>query len=88
MRLFYLYHGSLAISGAAVGVDGLLSASADGASVPVALMVLGGGGLVVASTYNVFTSEPADFEIPAKNVFAVALGALLILLGVALQVLA
>ncbi|WP_128478451.1 hypothetical protein [Halorussus pelagicus] len=88
MQLFYLYHGSLAISGAAIGVDGLLSASADGASVPVALMVLGGGGLVVVSTYKAFTSEPADFELPARNVFAVALGALLILLGVAIQILA
>lgn len=86
MHRLYIYHGSLSIIGAVFGVNALLSVAARGSSLPVILMALGGSGMVITSIYEVLTTEPADFTIKAYAIFAVVLGALLALLGVALQI--
>jgi hypothetical protein len=84
----YLYHGSYVVFGLAVGLDGLQSAASGGVGLPVALMVLAGGGLVVTSAYKLLTTDPEEFAVPTWAVFAVALGAVVAFLGTVLELLA
>ncbi|NEU56821.1 hypothetical protein [Halorussus sp. MSC15.2] len=88
MHRFHLYHGSMAIIGAAIGSKALLSAAADGVDAPIVLMALGGGGLAVASMYTVFARDPEESAIPAYAVLGAILGAVFSVLGVVVEALA
>lgn len=83
---FHLYHGSYVVFGLALGIDGLQSA-ADGIGLLAALLLLASGGLVVTSLYQLLTTDPEEFAVPAWAVFAVALAALLAFLGTVLELL-
>ena len=86
MRRFTVYHGSLAVLGVAFVADGLASVSAEGWGLSV-VTLLAGVSMAVASTYTLLRGEPDDFSIPAWAAFAIVLGAIFAVLGVALDLL-
>lgn len=86
MHRLYVCHGSFALLGAAVGLDALVSAATGGPTLPVALMALGAAAMILTSVYEVLTTDPEEFSIPAYALFGLILAALFALLGAVLQV--
>ncbi|WP_435175365.1 hypothetical protein [Halorussus sp. AFM4] len=82
----YVYHGSYALLGAAVGLDAFVSAATGGLSLPVGLMALGATAMLLIALYEVLTSDSSEFAVPAYAVFGLILAALLAFLGAVLQV--
>jgi hypothetical protein len=72
--------------GVAFVADGLASVTAEGVGLSV-VTLLAGGLLAVASTYTILTGDPDDFSIPAWAAFAIVVGAIFAVLGVALDLL-
>lgn len=87
MDRLYVYHGAWTVFGVAIGADGLISVATEGVDWPAALVLLGGGSMVVTSVYEMLTTDPAEFSIEAVAVFAAILAALFAFLGTVLQVL-
>jgi hypothetical protein len=86
MNRFYLYHVSMLIAGAALGIPALESATSGEQSIPIVLRAVGGCGMAVGAIYEVFSKDPAEFTVGKYTVWTVVLGALLVVLGYAIHV--
>jgi hypothetical protein len=84
-KQFYLYHLSLGVIGAVWGLSAVSTTLTDGASLPLGLAGIGGVGLVVAVVYELATADPDEFSVGRVSVGVVVTGAVLTLLGAALQ---
>ncbi|MFC7069193.1 hypothetical protein [Halobaculum lipolyticum] len=85
MDRLYLFTGALAVCGAAIGAQGAVELLAGGSGVWLWVMAVGGAGTVVAAGYRSVTDDPETFEVAVAPLLGLWLGAVLALLGLALQ---
>jgi|GEM_PF-3220124 len=85
MNQFYLFHVSLGVIGAVLGLNAIPTLLAEGMSLPLALRGVGGVGLVVVAVYELATANPDEFSVGRAMVAVVVLGAVLTLIGAGLQ---
>ncbi|SIR93107.1 hypothetical protein SAMN05421858_4634 [Haladaptatus litoreus] len=85
MNRFYLYHVSMLIVGATLGIPALVSVIFGEQSIPLVLQSVGGCGMAVGAIYEVFSKDPAEFTVGKYTVWTVTLGALLVVLSYAID---
>lgn len=85
MDRFYIYHVSLLIVGAALGVPALASVITGEQSFLQLLWAVGGCGMMIAAVYELYTKDPAEFMVGKYTVWTIVVGALLTLLAGAIR---
>lgn len=86
---FYLYYALFGILGGLVVIHASLTTSSDGFSIPLTLVFVGGSGMMLTAAYQMLTTEPSAFgtknDTAGRDMVVLGSGALLALLGLALQ---
>lgn len=85
MERLHLYNGALAIIGVSFGLHSLPPLIAGEQSIPLLLMAVGSTGMIIAAVYESISTDPAEFEISAGALFALAAAACLSLTGTILE---
>jgi len=88
MKQFYLFHLSLGVMGAVLGLSAVSTILAEGVSLSLGLAGVGGVGLAVVVVYKLATANPDEFSVGRISMILVIVGAVFTIIGAGLQLVA